>query len=110
MAIFAFFLLRLPAATATATCAEIPFEFREGLLWIKATVRQSGESLNLLVDTGAGVSVLNTSAAERLGLKQGRPIALSCARRGPPKTQFVLCPARRWPARSGLFSRSCRPN
>src|SRR5438128_1579569 len=76
MAIFAFSLLRAPAASATATCPEIPFEFREGLLWIKATVRQSGESLNLLVDTGAGVSVLNTSAAERLGLKRGRPIAV----------------------------------
>jgi hypothetical protein len=68
-AIFAVALLRAHAAPN-----EIPFEFREGLLWIKATVPQSPDPLNLLVDTGAGVSVLDTRVAERLKLKFGRAV------------------------------------
>jgi hypothetical protein len=67
--IFAFALLR-----AHAGCDEIPFEYREGLLWIKAVVPQSADALNLLLDTGAGVSVLNTTTAERLKLKSGRKV------------------------------------
>lgn len=51
-------------------------EYREGLLWVKASCAQSDESLNLLLDTGAGVSVLNATAAQRLGLKPGRRIAV----------------------------------
>jgi predicted aspartyl protease len=53
---------------------EIAFEYREGLLWIKANTPGSNESLNLLLDTGAGVSVLNASTAERLRLKLGSPV------------------------------------
>ncbi len=48
---------------------EIPCEFREGLLWIKATVAQSPEPLNFLLDTGAGASVINRGTADRLGWK-----------------------------------------
>jgi hypothetical protein len=69
---FAFALLAVHAATYST--GEIPFEYREGLLWIKATVRQPSTTLNLLLDTGAGVSVLNTSAAERIGLQLGSPM------------------------------------
>ena len=68
-------LMKLQAATAAST--EIPIEYSEGLIWIKATVAKGSEPLNLLLDTGAGASALNTTAAERLGLKPGRRI---CAR------------------------------
>jgi len=51
--------------------AEIPFESNEGLLWIKATLAQSAEPLNFLLDTGAGASVINRGTAERLGLNMG---------------------------------------
>lgn len=54
--------------------AEFPFEFREGLLWINVRVPQSSEPLNFLVDTGAGVSVINLSTARRIGLKLGREV------------------------------------
>ena len=54
--------------------AEIPFERREGLLWISVTVPQSRESLNFLVDTGAGVSTLSLHTAKRLGLKLGERV------------------------------------
>ncbi len=59
---------------APVSLAEFPFEFREGLLWIKVNVPQSKEPLNFLVDTGAGVSVINLSTAKRIGLKFGRKV------------------------------------
>jgi len=54
--------------------AEFPFEFREGFLWIKVNVPQSKKPLNFLVDTGAGVSVINLTTAKRIGLKLGREV------------------------------------
>jgi hypothetical protein len=68
-------VLSLRAQTAFTAPNEISFDPREGLLWIKATV-QSGESLNLLLDTGAAVSVLNTTAAKRLTLGLGPRITV----------------------------------
>jgi hypothetical protein len=73
-AILALALFKAPAATPTHS--EIPFEYREGLLWVKATVGQSAAPLNLLLDTGAGVSVLDVASAERLDLKFGRPVTV----------------------------------
>ena len=67
-------LLRAHAAIPVPT--EFPFEFREGLLWIKATIPNSSEPLNLLLDTGAGVSVINDATAERLRLKFGLPVTV----------------------------------
>ena len=74
IASFAFALLKAHGVVPAAT--EFPFEFREGLLWIKASVSQSDEPLNLLVDTGAGVSVMNASTAERLKLGLGRAVTV----------------------------------
>src|SRR5207249_5505242 len=59
---------------APASLAEFPFEFREGLLWIEVNLPQSKAPLNFLVDTGAGVSVINLSTAKRIGLKLGRQV------------------------------------
>jgi hypothetical protein len=67
------FALALVSAAIAAT-TEIPFEYREGLLWVKARADRSREPVNLLLDSGAGVSVLNLTAAERLGFKTGRRI------------------------------------
>ena len=60
--------------TAKNVLAEFRFQFREGLLWVEVTVPQSKAPLNFLVDTGAGVSVINLSTAERIGLKLGREV------------------------------------
>jgi len=67
-------LLQAQAAQDSAT--EIPLEFREGLIWIKAAISPSAKPLNLLLDTGAGASVINRSAADRLGLKLGSAITV----------------------------------
>lgn len=53
---------------------EFPFQFREGLLWVEVRVPQSNEPLNFLLDTGAGVGVINLRTAERIGLKLGREV------------------------------------
>jgi len=59
---------------ASVSLAEFPFEFREGLLWIEVKVPQSEKPLNFLMDTGAGVSVINLNTAKRIGLNLGREV------------------------------------
>lgn len=72
--VFAAALPRLQAAPVTL--AEFPFEYREGLLWIEVNIPQSLKPLNFLVDTGAGVSVINLNTAKRIGLKLGRQVTV----------------------------------
>lgn len=73
-AVMVFALALLRASAAPTTLAEFPFEFREGFMWVEVSVPQSKEPLNFLVDTGAGVSVINLSTAKRIGLKLGREV------------------------------------
>ncbi len=61
---------------AAASPTEFPFEYREGLLWIKVAVPQSEQPLNFLVDTGAGVSAINLDTAKRIGLKLGQQVTV----------------------------------
>jgi hypothetical protein len=68
------------AQTAVAGTAEFPFQYREGLLWIEVEAPQSEKPLNFLLDTGAGVSVVNLSTARRLGLELGREVAVQGVR------------------------------
>jgi len=56
--------------------AEFPFQFREGLLWIKVTVPQSREPLNFMLDSGANVSVIHLTTAKQLGLKLGERVSV----------------------------------
>lgn len=53
---------------------EFPFEFRDGLIWVEVTVPQSAKPLRFMLDSGAGVSTINLSTAQRLGLKGGRRV------------------------------------
>lgn len=71
---FAAAFLRVQAAPVTL--AEFPFEYREGLLWIAVNIPQSEKPLNFLVDTGAGVSVINLNTAKRIGLKLGQQVTV----------------------------------
>ena len=56
---------RLPAATS------IPFQFRDGMIWVKVAVAGHDQPLSFLLDSGAGVSVVDLAAAHRLGLPLG---------------------------------------
>lgn len=56
--------------------ADIPFDYRDGLIWVQITVPQSPRPLNFLLDSGAAVSVVNLGTAQRLGLKPGRPVSV----------------------------------
>ena len=67
-------LVALPLQVAASPQAEIPFELRGGLLWVKVSVPQSPEPLNFLLDSGAGVSVINLRTAKRLDVKLGQRV------------------------------------
>jgi len=67
-------LLRSQAAPITV--AEIPFQYREGLLWVKVNISKSEKPLNFLLDTGAGVSAINLTTAKRIGLKLGQEVTV----------------------------------
>lgn len=62
--------------TTPSVSTEFPFEYREGLLWIKVNISQSEKPLNFLVDTGAGVSAINLNTAKRIGLKLGQQVTV----------------------------------
>ena len=53
------------------TLGEIPFQYRDGFLWLKVRAAGQREPLNFLLDSGASSSVLNIQAARRLNVKLG---------------------------------------
>lgn len=55
---------------------EFSFEFRDGLIWVQVNVPQAARPLNFLLDTGAGVSVVNSSTAKALSLPLGRSVTV----------------------------------
>jgi hypothetical protein len=58
------------------TCQEIPFKLRDGFVWIEVVASGRTERLHFLIDSGAQVSVLNSTLATKLGLKGGRRICV----------------------------------
>jgi len=69
----AFFLaaVALLPVTVLASPVEIPFTFTDGFIRLEARVPQSDEPVYLLLDSGAGVSVLSLRTAQRLHLPLG---------------------------------------
>ena len=72
--------LLLIAATATllaaglaraAVVAQIPFQYRDGFLWLKVAASGRKEPLNFLLDSGAASSVVSLNAARSLHLPLG---------------------------------------
>ena len=61
-------LLASPHARAET---EIPFQYRDGCLWLKVHAAAQHEPLNFLLDSGASSSVLNIQTARRLNTKLG---------------------------------------
>jgi predicted aspartyl protease len=69
-----FGLLTANARAITAPIAEIPFDFRDGLLWIKVASDKSSQPLTFLLDSGATVSVIDSRTAKRLNLERGNRV------------------------------------
>jgi hypothetical protein len=63
-------------AASLAHAQEFPFEFREGLLWVEVRAEGAPEPLHFLLDSGAGVSVLDLGTVGRLGLSLARRVSV----------------------------------
>ena len=63
--------LWLPLSAQSKVLGEIPFQFHDGLIWLKVGVAGKSEPLNFLLDSGAGVSAVDFQTACRLPLKLG---------------------------------------
>jgi hypothetical protein len=69
-----FALVSSGQAAPVSANKECSFEFRKGLIWLTVTSSQSPRPLRFLLDTGASVSVLNSSTVDSLKLRRGRPV------------------------------------
>jgi hypothetical protein len=70
--VWALFGVLLPQFSAQAKVpGEIPFQYRDGLIWLKVDVPGKSEPLNFLLDSGAGVSVIDLETARSLGVQLG---------------------------------------
>ena len=65
--------LFLAVSAHSETPNEIRFQYQDGLIWLKAEVPARTKSLNFLLDTGAGVSVIDLGRAHALGMRIGDP-------------------------------------
>ena len=65
--------LLLAVSARSVTTDEIRFRYQDGLIWLKAEVSGKNQSLNFLLDSGAGVSVLDLGRARSLGMRLGNP-------------------------------------
>ncbi len=68
-----FVLAVLLASSQLCAATEVPFSFRDGLVWVKVAAPGASAPLNFLLDSGASASVIDLRAARRLGMKSGRP-------------------------------------
>lgn len=58
------------------SASEIPFEFRDGLLWVEVREPRSEKPLHFLLDSGASVSVIDIATARLLKAKLGREVSV----------------------------------
>jgi hypothetical protein len=67
-------LMLLSASFARSEAAEeIRFRYQDGLIWLKVDLPGRTESLNFILDSGAGVSLLDLDRVRTIGMKLGNP-------------------------------------
>jgi len=59
---------------ASRTLAELPLQYREGLLWVELHPAPGEEPLHFLIDSGASKSVVHLPIAHQLGLELGSKV------------------------------------
>jgi predicted aspartyl protease len=66
--VFALALASAEAGTVKpSTVTTIPFEYHNGLLWLRVAAPGSSQPLEFLIDTGAAASVVDRQTAQRVG-------------------------------------------
>jgi hypothetical protein len=65
------FALSLAIEGHLRAAVEIPCEYRQGLVWVSVRSPERAEPWNFLLDSGAGASVLDVSAARAMGCPLG---------------------------------------
>jgi hypothetical protein len=63
--------LLLPASVRSEVPVRIPFQYRDGLVWVKIELADNKGRLNLLVDSGASVSAIDLQTAQAYGMHFG---------------------------------------
>jgi len=74
---------------------EIPFRFTDGFICIEARLAQSSRPLNLMLDSGAGASVLSLRTARRLN---PRSVAIRSLVTDPRVGNLLSCGVQVWEA------------
>ena len=72
--IFAFLCRTVEAGGSPAK--EFPFELRDGLIWVQVQFQKSAVPQNFLLDSGAGLSVINLPSLSRMGGLSGRRVVV----------------------------------
>ncbi len=75
--LFLLILITRQLLAGAAANAEVPFQFRDGFIWINVSVGGAERPLHFLLDSGAQVSVIDSATSQHLGLKRGRPVAVA---------------------------------
>jgi hypothetical protein len=68
--------LLLPASGESEPCSKIPFQYRDGLIWVKVELAGKKEPLNFLLDSGASASVIDLKTAQtcKIHLEARQPV------------------------------------
>jgi len=75
--VFALAMTCAEGATAKpSTVITIPFEYHDGLLWLRVAVPGSSQPLEFLIDTGAAASVVDRQTAQRIGWPLREPVSV----------------------------------
>ena len=74
--IFALVLTSAEASAARPSTVAIPFEYHDGLLWLRVGSPGSSQPLEFLIDTGAASSVVDRQTAQRIGWPLREPVSV----------------------------------
>ncbi len=59
-----------------SSAVSIPFEYHNGLLWLRVAAPGSTQPLEFLIDTGAAASVVDRQTAQRVGWQLREPVSV----------------------------------